>query len=120
MTKRLHTACKIFFNDPYVIKVFYTPFADIDLSILLKKLVRRVYKTTKGTWGHTAIIHDTIYNGDDISVDTGAYFCFKEEADALQFRLMLDCPSSRVFIWPEKVSFTIHEYVEDADILESE
>lgn len=46
---------------------------------------------------------------------TRAYFAFKDEADALQFRLSVNSNAIRVHIWP-KLEFTIHEVVEDEDI----
>lgn len=41
------------------------------------------------------------------------YACFKDEDDALQFRLMIGAKAIRIHMWPAKRLFTIHELVED-------
>lgn len=134
--KKLHTASKIFFPKPYVVRVEYTD--DIPYDDITKKYsqtCRSAYKLIQGTWGHSTLTHDVVkvkkenkhvippmggFNGlnvvmiglvDDYRSVYRGYFCFKEEIDALQFRLSIDTTSRQVVMWPE-LTFTIHELVE--------
>lgn len=137
--KRLHTESKIFFSNPYMIRVQYG--TDINFEDCLNKyrdITRRAYKLTEGTWGFSQLTFETIkveqknapplpvlsingmnqntilnslFDSDLITVPRG-YICFKDEADALQFRLSVDATSRQVYMWPQ-IKFTIHEYVED-------
>lgn len=108
-----------------------------------RKLMRRAYKLIHGTWGYSNLEyeetmvkidytpqHHVIKNAPNIngnnlmqifvaSFNTDSnyvargYICFKEESDALQFRLMVGATAIRVHMWPNKRLFTIHELVED-------
>ena len=106
-----------------------------------RKIVRHAYKLLQGTWGWSALGPETIqiknehnhkfppgprhfegmsdtqmivslFNPDWQSVHRG-YVCFKDELDALQFRLTIEAKARQVFMWPSDTVFTIHEVVED-------
>lgn len=140
MTKLLHTRSKIFFPDPYVVRMEYSH--DIlwdEAAIDYRKVTRNAYKLIHGTWGYSALQSEQIkvkdenvrvcqpypafFNGinqvqiigalfdvDWVQVSRG-YLCFKDELDALQFRLSIDTRAMEVKMWPA-CWFTIHEVVE--------
>lgn len=138
MTKRLHTRTKIFFKNPYVVRVQYdSNMLDSDVEKRYRTLCRRAYKEIKGTWGYSNLEYEqqrgpspssvvqTVpgFNGanlviqhlfDDYNFVQRGYFVFKDEMDALQFRLSIDTSSLSVKIWPERW-FTIHELIEDEE-----
>jgi hypothetical protein len=129
MTKRLHTGSKIFFPDPYVVMVEHEDFNDSS-TWEFQKLVRKVYRLIQGTWGYCTPLPEYVfpdtkrerkpvlsalpgifvptYGGDHIY---RSYWVFKDEIDALQFRLMVGDKSLHVHMWPKR-EFTIHEVVE--------
>lgn len=135
MTKKLHTRTKIFFRDPYVVRVEYGgDIPDSDAQASYRKLTRRTYKEIQGTWGYSPLEYEQTharqepqivttagFNGANVNLiiqslfDNGfvlrGYFCFKDEMDALQFRLSIDTTSRQVKMWPERW-FTIHELEE--------
>jgi hypothetical protein len=130
MTKRYHAPDKIFFSNPYVIRVSYSK--DIPESTTdenYRKVVRQAYKLIKGTWGHTALEYESFSTqkesppaapaftinslfDSNYVLERRGYFCFKDEMDALQFRLSIDTNSVHVHMWPSERKFTIHEYIE--------
>jgi hypothetical protein len=142
--KALRTQSKIFFPDPYVVRVQYDgSLLDTQTDAAYRNLLRRTYKSIQGTWGHSALLFETlptskenqpplippasaqttltpslintiyasIFSSDMYSVKRG-YFCFKDELDALQFRLSIDVTAVQVIMWPKETLFTIHEVVE--------
>jgi len=133
MTKRLHTKVKIFFPNPYVIRLEHEDYGiDGDPPSFLK-LTPRVTKQIQGTWGFARPEYETVktrsvslsptliknyppagpfMNVFDYKSSCFSYWCFKDEMDALQFRLMTDNKAIQVLIWPKRY-FTIHEYIED-------
>jgi hypothetical protein len=118
MTKLLHTRSKIFFPNPYVVMVEYTDSPTGDVSMYEKhyrNLCKKTYTLMDGTWGCTPLVTDVNVAEDNISIGftVRGYFVFKNEIDVLQFRLSCDMTNRRVFIWPSKLDFTIHEFVED-------
>lgn len=136
IVKRLHTNSKIFFPDPYMVRVEFADTGMDDANLQYRKITRSAYKLLKGTWGYsnlemevwqidsqdqsdislTALAHNqtqltaSLFTANYISV-LRAYVCFAEEADALQFRLSISAKSRHVKMWPKK-EFTIHEVVE--------
>lgn len=128
MTKRLHTDSKIFFPNPYVVMLEHG-INEID-DFQFQKLTRRVYKLIQGTWGFSKpqleyklpppdnkkkpmlsavpTIFIPTYGGEHTY---RSYWAFKDEVDALQFRLMIGEKSLHVFMWPPRF-FTIHEVAE--------
>lgn len=136
--RALHTNSKIFFPDPYVVRVEYDGnLFDNETDARYRKLLRQTYKLIKGTWGHSPLVFETlqnsendpsvvpapltqqqimtaIFSSDYRSVKRG-YLCFEDELDALQFRLSIDVTAIQVVMWPKQTSFTIHELVVEED-----
>lgn len=139
MTKRLHAGTKIFFPNPYVLRLTYDSVGAHEFE--WNQLMRRAYKVITGTWGHTSIEFETfqksnkhnhpappgsghfvgmsptavigsLFESDWVS-EPRAYVCFKHEMDALQFRLTIDTKAIRVNMWPSDRLFRIHEVVGD-------
>lgn len=126
---RIHSGSKIFFPDPYVVRVEYAIPGDYSEDMRnFQKLTRATYKLIKGTWGYCMPEEEQVdgfskldksgqlsfsFNENYKQMLRG-YFAFKEEMDALQFRLSIDVTSVRVNIWPYRY-FTIHEYIEVED-----
>jgi hypothetical protein len=137
--KRIHTNSKIFFSNPYVLRLDYseTPFTDA-LSDYTKT-TRRAYRVITGTWGYTTLefemaqfkndhghvnppggaffngmnqgqVIQSLLNPDYKQMPRG-YICFEDEMDALQFRLSVSSNAIHVQMWPSRM-FTIHEVVE--------
>ena len=125
MTKLLHTKSKIFFPNSYVVRIEYGEgFTDIAAEAEYRKIIRAAYKLIHGTWGYSAL-HSELTNESLDSQSNGisyqdwvysfrAYFCFKDEMDALQFRLTIEARAIQVVMWPKNTLFTIHEIVETA------
>lgn len=112
MTRLLHTRSKIFFNNPYVVRVEYQTESDLAIEDHYRKLCKKTYMLMDGTWGHSPVIFDVL----PINYAVRGYFVFQSEDDALQFKLSCDITNIRVFMWPTKIEFTIHEFVEDSTL----
>lgn len=142
MTRLLHSRSKIFFTNPYVVRMEYlmTYQSSDMIEADYRKVTRNAYKLIRGTWGYSALDYEVIKVKDDYEQANppGAqhfngmshqqmiaslfdpdwvnvmrgYICFKHEEDALQFRLTIDARARQVVMWPEKTLFTIHEVVE--------
>lgn len=138
MVKRLHTNSKIFFPDPYMVRLEF-PNTPIDVAgAEYRKIIRSAYKLLRGTWGYCQLEMETWRIGENSSPPTPhhnpmagmshaqilaslfdtdyvsslrGYVCFADEMDALQFRLSISTKAQQVFIWPKK-EFTIHEVIE--------
>lgn len=140
--KRLHTNSKIFFPNPYVVRVDFGAQCQLDRAESeYRKLTRKAYRNIKGTWGYSNVMSEHVKIKDDhkhsappgpgyftgmhtnlviaaimdpdYQSENRAYICFKDEEDALQFRLTVDVPLLHVLMWPERL-FMIHEVVEDS------
>lgn len=136
MTKRLHTQTKIFFSNPYVVRLEFSGQTVESVGDEFRKICRRAYKCIGGTWGHSKLEYENVSTGGEpppplhvigpngiaqVNIaalfNTGmemiprAYFCFKDELDVLQFKLSVDARAIQVKMWPERW-FTIHEVVE--------
>lgn len=121
MTKKLHTHTKIFFPHPYVVRVDHEELGNYNAPLpkSYTDLKSRAYKLIQGTWGVSGPNFEMI--GDPVANVTAifstisvmrSYWCFQNEVDALQFRLMVGTNAIQVRMWPESVWFTIHEVEE--------
>ncbi len=140
MSKRLYTETKIFFSNPYVISVDHeSSIPEAEASF--RKLKKYAIKNIHGTWGFCQFIEDeflqikndfnhqappgprhffgmtqeqqieSLFDPDYITVKR-SYWCFKDELDALQFRLMIGTKAQHVTVWPSKY-FSIYDYSDD-------
>lgn len=118
LVKRLHTNSPIFFENPYVLRVEFP--SDVDLTTLTMnfgRINRKTYTIVGDTWGYSSIVLEYTrkakYADPDFmeSMRHRAYVCFKDELDALQYRLVLGEKAQKVLIWPTNTRFTIHEVV---------
>ena len=123
MTKLLHTKCKIFFPSSYVVRIEYGEgYTDLAADAAYRKVIRNAYRLIQGTWGYSTLQQELINESLDIQSNgmsyqdwiyrQRAYLCFKDEIDALQFRLMIEERAIQVVMWPKNTVFTIHEIVE--------
>ena len=121
MSRKIHTRTKIFFKNPYVVRVEYAESGYQEATVEYSKLTRKTYRLMQGTWGHTTLEHEltrnifSAGNALDDTYDYGklrGYFCFQDEDDALQFRLSIDATAIKVNMWPERW-FTVHEVIND-------
>jgi hypothetical protein len=129
-TRRIHTNTKIFFPDPYVVRLEYPDDTVESATVDFMKVRRRAYKNITGTWGHSILQVElveqptdenlsppsplTFYLHDNKKFVPRAYFCFKDELDVLQFKLSVDARAIQVHMWPS-LKFTIHEYIEESE-----
>ena len=108
--KRLHVNSKIFFSNPTVIRVEYdcNKMSDVEIRAAHRKQCRDTFNIIRGTWGHSHLLceHKQVHSTDEIV--RRSYFCFRDDSDALQFRLAAILPTFNVKLWP-KILFTIHE-----------
>jgi hypothetical protein len=138
--KRLHPRTKIFFKSPYVVRMEYPAEISLeDAEKDYRKLTRRAYRLIAGTWGYCSLEPEMVKVKDEFNhpappgpghfagMPAGlqiaslfdpdyqqrirGYLCFKDELDALQFRLTISTAAIQVRMWPERW-FTIHEVVE--------
>jgi hypothetical protein len=132
--RRIHTNTKIFFPNPYVVRLEYPDDTVESATPDFMKVRRRAYKQITGTWGHSLLQGELVTMAKDekppapvLSPLAGlfvytdntkfiprAYFCFEDEMDVLQFRLSVDARAIQVYMWP-KLMFTIHEFVTEED-----
>jgi len=134
MSKRLYTCSKIFFPNPYVVRVDHddgNPLIYGQAPASFTKLTSRTRKLIHGTWGFSSFEYEKVRAGKDDNANAIAqgtliasrfgpdyqqicrsYWCFKDEEDALLFRLMLDKAAMQVQLWPARL-FTIYELVEE-------
>jgi len=136
IVKRLHTNSKIFFSNPYVVRVEFPDMLPDVANAEYRKITRSAYRLLKGTWGYSQLeyenwqvkndsepdppvvvggatlsnIFSSLFDNNYISRLRG-YICFADEMDALQFRLSISVQSIQVTMWPKR-EFTIHEVVE--------
>ena len=133
MTKRLFTQSKIYFNNPYVVRVDHEDavgFAWGELeSVSYRTLVKQIRNSIHGTWGYSKQIMEQtpVDSAANISFNNVfgtmatsysksiicSYWCFKDEMDALQFRLTIGNNARQVLMWPDRIRFTIYELIED-------
>lgn len=118
MRKIIHTHSGIFFANPVVVRTAYEAGAQLEFEKIHRNLIRRAYKLMQGTWGWTTGLE---FENGKAQVGVGAvlfacpvtwagYACFTDHSDALQFMMMSSARASRVYIWPARIKFTIHEF----------
>lgn len=110
--KKLHTLSKIFFSNPTVVSVLF----ENPTHLEYRRFTKEIYHLIKGTWGFSNYHYETkIDNGSVFSVRTfgRAYFCFKEDEDVLIFLLSSKFDAKIVKMWPDNLTYTIHEYIEE-------
>jgi hypothetical protein len=127
MKRLLHTRQKIFFPNPYVLRVEYVNDWPAAKSTH-RKIASHAYKVIRSTWGYCNLgyessrinVNPTVgvgINGNqiihsifdyDTTIVPVAYFCFEDYADVIQFMLSVDARAKQVQIWPDNL-FTIHE-----------
>lgn len=100
MAKRLHTNTKIFFKNPYVVRIILQNMQEFQQ---IKKYAR---ENIFGTWGYSELKYDYVD-----SIIQSVYFCFADTQDALQFSMYCSKNIKKVIIWPE-LTFTITEYIQ--------
>lgn len=116
MKRNIHINSNIFFKDPYIVRLAHD---DDDGMKPFIKLKNRCFKTFINTWGFSSPEYEQSCKEDDILnlnwfiTSLRSYWCFKDEQDALQFRLMTDNSAIRVHMWPKNIKFMIYEYVDD-------
>jgi hypothetical protein len=142
MTRRLHIKSKLFFSEPYVVRLDYAGRSENEYLKEHSALVRKAYKHFKGTWAHSSVEFETVkikdefnnpappgpghfvgmtpamilgslFDPDYIQVPR-AYFAFKDSIDALQFRLTIESKAIQVKMWPSTKLFTIHEILDES------
>jgi hypothetical protein len=122
--KRLYTGYKIFFENPYVLRIEFPAKCSYAEAVMeFGRLHRRAYKLIEGTWGYSkvnaeeirAFNMDDLFNADDPHTRYRGYLCFSDEEDALYFRLSISDKAQRVMLWPGDITFTIHEVIEETD-----
>lgn len=118
--RRIHTESKIFFKESYVCRVRF-PLAQYEYIAAVaefSKTRKRLYNVTGNTWGHSKIYSENIreFSFDKMNeacVEYRGYICFSNELDVLQFLLGAKDNVQRVSVWPDRVTFTIHEVLPD-------
>jgi hypothetical protein len=111
MTKKLYTRIKIPFDNPYVVRLSHDGATSLESTRSHQKIISRARKLIQGTWGYCSPEYEMVEIGKEQT--SISYWCFQDELDALQFRLMADEKAIRVSMWPENRLFTIFEVVED-------
>lgn len=134
--RKLHTKSKIFFPNPYVVRIEYPAHESHETAYpKFRKLMRDMYKLYEGTWGYSSLetefvnrpVSDTVapvltisppfpfsapFAFDNNEPVLRSYLCFKDESDALMFRLSCRTDLIHVNMWPHR-SFTIHEVTDE-------
>jgi len=125
--KLLHTNTDIFFGKPYMVRIDYDPTTTEDVALRdYQKLMRQTSRVIHGTWGYSNLEQVVSFDKENqsqfqvsnipvfgIDIVYRGYVCFKDEIDATRFRLSLSQNSRHIFMWPSKLKFTIHEFIED-------
>jgi len=143
MTRLLHTRSKIFFANPYVVRIEYEREKSMETAMSEHRTqMRKAYKLFRDTWGYSNLEYEqvqikndhnhpappgpnhfngmnqnqliaSLFDGDFTHLLRG-YLCFKDELDALQFRLSIDTKAVQVHMWPASRFFTIYEYINES------
>ena len=130
MIKRLYTKTKIFFPNPYVVRLDHEEHDATIVSSSYRSALKMARKNIHGTWGYCTPEHEIIrtispsdFNAMPVAnqinalfqgagdVKMRSYWCFADEMDALQFRLAVGTAATHVNMWPERW-FTIQEVAE--------
>lgn len=130
MIKRLYTKTKIFFPNPYVIRLDHDGPDSTVVSSSFRYALKMARKNIQGTWGYCEPEHEIIRTMPAVNVNAmniqnqlqtvfseigevkmRSYWCFADKIDALQFRLAVGTTATHVNMWPERW-FTIQEVAE--------
>ena len=121
MPRLLHTKQRIKIKNPYVILMTHTPAKSFssDHEIAYQELIKFVRGQAVETWGYSELwttdgqkVTYPFYpqfQSEDKKVIS--YWFFKDEQDALAFRLKAYGKCQQVHMWPGKITFTVFEYV---------
>jgi hypothetical protein len=134
IVKKFHINVPLFITNPYVVRLDHnTATGSFNIDILEFRKILKIAKTcTTNTWGYSSpeIEHVTIpeesrpvqiippsaqqytLNFSTEQMIYRSYWVFKDEMDALQFRLTVGETARHVYMWPTNVKFTIQEYTE--------
>ena len=123
MNRKLHTSSKIFFPNPYVVRLDYENTSMEDAQASYRKTMRNAYRLFSSTWGYSTLEYEGAHMDDTITLNglptfsfityIRGYACFSDELDALQFRLSLPNNAIQVRMWPKNRLFTIHEFLKE-------
>src|SRR5512147_1828777 len=105
--RKIHTNTKIFFSNPFVLRLDYPEQTLESCRAEYSRTCRKAYKLLQGTWGHTSL--EVEQTGQEVEITIHGftpgwavpvfvprgYFCFKDEEDLLQFMLSVDTRSVR-------------------------
>lgn len=120
MTRRLYTNSKIIIPDPFVIRVDHGYEADSSAFRRFTKLARNI---VQGTYGYTSPDAEvvqirpidpkadllTALFADDKDIRIRSYWFFEDTMDATAFRLSIGEKAEHIFMWPDRLLFTVHE-----------
>jgi hypothetical protein len=125
-SKQLHIGVKIFFENPYVVCLEHTGFNFPNMNLSgFRKILKSTRNLIQGTWGYSNPEFETLaLKESDLDANglptlaslftspefrLRSYWVFKDEIDALQFRLSVGETARRVHMWPQDKTFTIYE-----------
>ncbi len=124
MSKKLHVASDVIFDNPYVVRVNHTESTNGNYNLLeFRKILKLAKELIHGTWGYSNAEYEELVDKSDVrhgglsiivhKYECRSYWVFKDNIDALQFRLTVGDKATHVHMWPTKIKFTITEYTND-------
>lgn len=130
----MHINAKMFIPNPYVIKVYHPDISAISADMTeFRRVLKNARISAGDTWGysnpggeHISLTQEEFNRkqfptSPYVNVHTlsnylfFSYWFFKDDQDALQFRLITGNTAKQVFIWPSSRTFTITEFIETID-----
>lgn len=112
MTQRkIHTNTHIFFSNPHVLRIIYPRDPYLSADVTHRDIIRNTYKVMSGTWGYVVEPLPMFDSETYITKYSVAHFVFKDDIDALQFKLASKFEITRQSMWPTALRFTIHEVI---------
>lgn len=109
--KKVHVKTKIFFKDPYVIKVIFN-IHQADHISQFQSMVSSVRKSKGDTWGYIPPEMEVI-NPETFEFNLSSYWVFKDKMDAASFMLKYGDISTHIHMWRASLAFTIHEMTDE-------
>jgi len=109
--KKIHVKTKIFFKDPYVIKVVFDRNRDTHISEF-QSMVSTIRRLKGDTWGYIPPELE-IVNPTTFEFNLSSYWVFKDKMDAATFMLKYGDISTHVHMWRASLGFTIHEMFDE-------
>lgn len=128
MNTKLHVNVKNFISNPYVVRIDHNEMSLGNPALSeFRKILTRSKKIFGDTWGYSNPEIEVIQSGNKDTLVIGnnaaafnypdvvyrSYWIFADNMDALQFRLAVGEKAKQVYIWPQKVKFTITEFIHD-------